>query len=399
MDTTRRFKKVKITLMRSPKFVGLSGIMMLGKTTLDDSVPTACTNGRDEIYNPEFVWQFGEKGVGFIIIHENLHKAARHMHVYKPLNKIDPQLANAACDYWINGKIKKADPNEELVAMPHLDGKQVGLYDAKYDGWTVNQIFKDLKQDQEENGGAASNTPNEGDGLDDHDWEGAQEMTEEQAKKLEGDIKQAIRQGQMAAKKAGAGAGSDVLGLTELIKSKVDWKQQLREFMQSSCVDKQESSWRRPNRRFLHQDIVMPTLIGESIKEIAFCRDASGSMYCEDRLKKVTSEMVGIVKALHIDKIHLIDWDGAVGFHGEFSSDDFQNSPDVKSVRGGGGTDPRCVAAYLKEKNIKPDAIVMLTDGEIYDWGNWDAPILWAIANRDKVTAPVGKTIHLGDDT
>ena len=223
-------------------------------------------------------------------------------------------------------------------------------------------------------------------------------MSEAQAKKLEGDIKQAIRQGQMAAKKAGVGAGGDVLGLNELTKSKVNWRQQLREFMQSSCVDKQESSWRRPNRRFLHQDIVMPTLIGESIKEIAFCRDASGSMYFGSRLKKVTSEMVAIVKALHIDKVHLIDWDGAVGFHGEFTSDDFHNSPDVKSVHGGGGTDPRCVAAYLKEKHIKPDAIVMLTDGEICDWGNWDAPILWAICNRDKVTAPVGNTISLIGD-
>jgi len=54
---------------------------------------------------------------------------------------------------------------------------------------------------------------------------------------------------------------------------------------------------------------------------------------------------------------------------------------------------------YLKDKKIEPECIIMLTDGEIYDWGNdWDAPILWVICNgyRGKsITAPVGKTVHI----
>jgi len=238
----------------------------------------------------------------------------------------------------------------------------------------------------------------EGDGgFDDHDWEGASEMSEEEVKKLGSDIKQAIRQGQMAAKKmgVGTGAGSDLLGLNELVVSKVNWKQQLQEFASSTCTAKQESSWRRPNRRFLHQGIIMPTLISESITELVFTRDASGSMHFGDRLTKVTSEMVAIAKALRIEKIHLIDWDGAVGSHEEFTADTFQYAPSIKQVHGGGGTDPTCVAAYLKEKQIKPDAIIMLTDGEINNWGNWESPILWVIANNTKITAPVGKTINL----
>lgn len=399
-DKTRHFKKIKITLMRSRMFAALGGIMMMGKTTLSDTVPTAATDGRNEWYNPEFVFQFNDKCVGFIIIHENMHKAGRHMTTYKKLVDIyGATLVNMACDYWINGKIIKADPEEELVAMPHKDGKPVGLYDPKYDGWTVLQIIKDLKEEQEEQGGGSGE--GEGEGFDEHDWEGASKLTEEEVKKLESDIKQAIRQGQMAAKKlgAGSGAGNDLLGLNELITSKIDWREQLREFVQSTCMAKEESSWRRPNRRFLHQDVIMPTLYSESIRELVFSRDASGSMYMDDRLPKVTGEMVAIAKALRIEKIHLIDWDGAVGYHEEFTHEDFINSPKaIKEVRGGGGTDPRCVATYLKEKKINPDAIVMLTDGEINNWGNWDAPVLWAIANREKVTAPVGKTIHIGDE-
>lgn len=399
MDKNRQFKKVKIMLMRSDKFVRLSGIMMMGRTTMTTDIPTACTDGRNEMYNPEFIWQFTEKMVGFIIIHENMHKAGRHLTTYKKLVEIyGHKLVNIALDLWINNRIKKADPDEELVAMPYLDGKQVGLYDAKYDGWTVLQIIKDLKQEQEDQ-------PNQGEGgeggegFDDHDWEGASEMSEEEVKKLGSDIKQAIRQGQMAAKKmgAGTGAGSDLLGLNELVVSKMNWKQQLQEFASSTCTAKQESSWRRPNRRFLHQGIIMPTLISESITELVFSRDASGSMHFGERLPKVTSEMVAIAKALRIEKIHLIDWDGAVGYHEEFTADTFQYAPSIKNVHGGGGTDPTCVAAYLKEKQIKPDAIIMLTDGEIDNWGNWESPILWVIANNTKITAPVGKTINLED--
>ena len=43
----RKLQKAKIALMRSPKFALLSGILMVGKTRVDDNTPTACTNGRD----------------------------------------------------------------------------------------------------------------------------------------------------------------------------------------------------------------------------------------------------------------------------------------------------------------------------------------------------------------
>jgi predicted metal-dependent peptidase len=390
MDNVRRFKKVKIALMRSKMFVGLSGIMMLGKTVLDDTAPTAMTNGRDEWYNPEFIFRFGDKGSGFIIVHENMHKAARHMVIYTKLHAIDPHLTNAACDYWINGRIRATDPTESLVAMPRDEnGNLMGLYDPKYDGWTVLRIFNELREKGE--GQPES-------GFDEHDWEGAEGLTEEETKKLEGDIKQAIQQGQMAAKKAGAGGGSDKLGLGELLRSKVDWRAQLQEFVSSVCADKQESSWRRPSRRYLYQDMIMPTMVSESIKELVLARDASGSMFCKTRLLKVTSEMVAITNMLHIDRIHLIDWDGVVGRHEVLTSDQMNTAEEVKAVTGGGGTDPSCVSTYIKEKGIKPDAVIMLTDGEVPNWGEWSCPVLWVIANREVMSAPVGKTINLGEE-
>jgi len=398
----REFKSIKIGVMRSEPFGLLRGVMMLGETTFTDEIPTACTNGRDEKYNLDF-W-FDEvantrKGLGFGQVHENFHKVAKHMIVYQTLYKEDPALANMACDYWINGRIIKADPDGLIVEMPRdKNGKKIGLHDTKYDGWTVKRIFNHLKQEQDtKDSPDGSEGEGAGGGFDSHDWEGAEELTKEERKELGDKIDEAVRQGIHVGQKAGSGSLADALGLKDLITPKVDWRIHLRTFMNATCQRKEQSSWRRPNRRFLHQDIIMPTLEGRSIRELLVARDVSGSMYWEDRMTKVTSEMLGIAKLLDIEKIHVLDWDGQVakGGHTTYSSRELESAPELKTVHGGGGTDPSCVSRYIDEVQLKPDCIIVLTDGEIDNWGSWRHPILWAITNDRPMTAPVGKTINI----
>lgn len=400
----REFKSIKIGVMRSKPFGLLRGVMMLGETTFTDEIPTACTNGRDEKYNLDF-W-FDEvantrKGLGFGQVHENFHKVAKHMIVYQVLYKEDPVLANMACDYWINGRIIKADPDGLIVEMPRdKSGKKIGLHDTKYDGWTVKRIFNHLKQEQDTKDspdGSEGEGEGGGGGFDSHDWEGAEELTQEERKELGDKIDEAVRQGIHVGQKAGSGSLADALGLKDLITPKVDWRIHLRTFMNATCQRKEQSSWRRPNRRFLHQDIIMPTLEGRSIRELLVARDVSGSMYWEDRMTKVTSEMLGIAKLLDIEKIHVLDWDGEVakGGHTTYSSRELESAPELKTVHGGGGTDPSCVSRYIDEVQLKPDCIIVLTDGEIDNWGSWRHPILWAITNDRPMTAPVGKTINI----
>ena len=412
MDREREFKAIKIGVMRSKPFELLRAIMMLGKTVFTDTVPTACTNGRDVWYNLTFLFEKianGKKGVAFIMVHEAMHKAAQHMVVYIALWKIDPQLANAATDYWINGRIIKADPKGEIVEMPvDHDGKAMGLFDPKYDGWTVKRIFNKLKQEQdentdeqpEENNGEGGDTGEGGDGgsdFDEHDWEGANGIPKDELKELEQDVKEAIRQGMHVGRKAGSAGLSDELGLGELVIPKVDWRVQLRTFMNSTCRRKDRSTWRRPNRRFLHQDIIMPSLEGRGIRESLLARDASGSMHWQNRMAKVTSEMVSIAKQLDIEKVHILDWDGSVSDkgHSTYSSKTLDTAPEIGRVYGGGGTNPRCVAEYVEKTRMKLDCIIILTDGEIDDWGNWKHPLLWLITNDDPIKAPVGKTVNI----
>jgi len=397
MEVERKFKAIKIGLMRSEQFGLLRGVAMHGKTILTTDVPTAATDGRDCWFNPDFLFNKisnGDKGVAYVMVHEWLHKAGMHFVTYQNLRERHALATNMAADYWINDRIEIADPKHVLTEMPQdANGKPIGLHDIKYRDWTIKRIFNEIMENAKKRGGDGGDEIIDG-GFDDHDWDGAKELTKEEAKQLKQDVTEAIRQGIHAGKRAGAGGLQDALGLEELITPKVDWRDALRMFMNSTCRKKERSTWRRPNRRYLHQDIVMPTLEGNSINELVLGRDTSGSMW-GDRMTAVTSEMVGLAQSLNIDKIHVIDWDGEVEHHETYTSDTFKNAPELRTAHGGGGTDPTCVSDYLSNNNIKPDAVVMLTDGEICSWGNWTAPVLWAITNGANITAPVGKTINI----
>jgi len=185
--------------------------------------------------------------------------------------------------------------------------------------------------------------------------------------------------------------------LEELLEPKVDWREVLREFVRSTCSAKDASSWRRVNRRFLSGDIYMPSLIGEKVGHLVIGVDTSGSVGVKE-LSAFLSEVQGIAMEVHPERVDLIYWDGDVAGHEEYDGSTVDTIIQSTKPQGGGGTDPTCVMAYLKENAIRPDAIIMLTDGYIGSWGDeWEAPILWTICGGNKCTAPVGKTIHVED--
>ena len=309
----RRLKKVKIALMRNPKFALWSGIMMVGKTSISDDFPSACTNGRDETYGREFVRELDDKELGFVVLHENLHKAFRHLFIWKKLDEIDRNLTNAACDYVINLMIVEMDPTEQVVAMPKKDGKPYGLLDQRFKGMNTKQVFDILRKEQEEGGGGG------GGGFDLHDWDGAKELSDEDKKVLEREVDQAIRQGQIAHQKVhGKGAGNMDRELGDLLEPTVDWREVLREFVKSVCNNKDMSSWRRVNRRFVGENIYLPTLIGERVGHIAIGIDTSGSIGNAE-LNEFLSEVQSIAKDVNPRAVDLIYWDSRVAAHEEYS--------------------------------------------------------------------------------
>ena len=57
-----------------------------------------------------------------------------------------------------------------------------------------------------------------------------------------------------------------------------------------------------------------------------------------------------------------------------------------------------CVPKYMAEHNIKPQAVIVLTDGYLGgSWGSWSCPVLWCIQNNRNAKPSVGKYVHVED--
>jgi predicted metal-dependent peptidase len=397
----RRLSKIKIGIMRNPKFALWSGLMTVGKTSITDSafVPTACTNGRDEFYGRKFVQSLDDKEFTFVVLHETLHKAYRHLTTWRRLAEQDMQLCNMACDYVINLQLADLDKQENLMSVPTKDGKPIALIDEKYRGMNTKQVFDLLKQDKKDGKGAFANGNMDGDSLDDHDWKGSRELTEEEKKSLAKEIDQAIRQGIIAHNKtAGTGRGGLDRALEEMVEPEVDWREVLREFVKATCSAKDASSWRKPNRRFLSTGLYMPSMVGESVGHLVIGIDTSGSIQGRE-LSEFLSEVQAIATEVHPEKVDLFYWDCEVAGHEEYDANTLTNIVSSTQPKGGGGTDPTCMIEYMKEKGIKPQAVIILTDGYIGNWGtDWNAPVLWTVVRNKGATAPIGKTIHVRED-
>jgi predicted metal-dependent peptidase len=408
----RRVQKSKISLMRNPKFALLSGILMVGKTKVVENLPTACTNGRDESYGRKFVKDLRDQELNFVVAHENYHKMYRHLTTWRKLHDIDHRLANAACDYVINLQLKDLDPNEAVVAMPRypnghkLGGKPMGLVDERFRGMNAKQVF-DILREEKGKGGSGGNGSGSGSGIsdpsdgdpefDDHDWDGAKEMTAEEQKDLAREIDQAIRQGIMAQQKiAGTGSGGLDRELQGLLEPKVNWREVLRDFVKSTCNAKDASSWRKVNRRFLSTGVYMPSLIGEKVGHLVIAIDTSGSIG-GDELGEFLSEVKGIAEEVNPECVDLLYWDSEVAGHETYSGSTASDIPNSTKPKGGGGTSPSCISEYLKAKNIQPECVIVLTDGYVGgDWGsNWTAPVMWCIVGGYDGDADNGKTIHI----
>ena len=389
MEVADRIKKAHIAIMQHKKFCAFSGVLACGKVEVRKDIPTAATDGWNTYYGEEFVRLMcpSDPELRFLVLHEATHKAYRHLHLWQSLHDENHLMANAAADHFVNLSLVDADAGEGFIKMLSMGV----MPNEKYRGWSVKQIFDDLKQQQKDGKGQGQG---EGDGMDDHMWGDAEGKTEEQKVKQAEEIARAVRQGELLRRKlAGKGAGDKDGVFGDLLSPKVDWRKALREFVQENCAGRDESSWRRPNRRFLADDIYMPSMIGVTLNELVVGFDTSGSIFGGDDMTRFVSELATIIEQVKPAKTHVIYWDTQVVGHQTFEGGQFAVQ-DLK-VKGGGGTDGSVLFDYLREKRMNPQAIVQFTDGYVGDWGRSDWPTMWAVTTNEQ--APFGVNISLGE--
>jgi len=378
----QRLSKAVVALMSKPEYLWMSGLLMIGERKIKDDVPTACTNGRDEYYGRAFVESLSDAELRAVVVHECKHKLYRHLHIWNDLFKINAQCANMACDYVINLEI--VDENRDgFCKLPDN-----GLLDDTYRGMDTKQVFDILMQDPPQGGGG-------GGGFDDHDWDGAEELDAEEKQALEEEIDTAIRQGILAADKSGVARPMHASGM---LATKVDWRQVLREFVTTHCAGNDESTWAKPNRRYIGSDIYMPSTYSETVKELCIDIDTSGSIWGGNTMAKFMGALYEVCQQVRPERIRVLYWDTSVTSQEVFTTDEAERILTLTRPTGGGGTDPHCLPKFKLENNIRPDATIVLTDGYFFHGtgSGWDNT-LWCIVDNKSFTTTTGKVVHIED--
>jgi predicted metal-dependent peptidase len=421
LSAEQRIERTHVQLMKHPNFCLFSGLFMIGKVEVRDETlcGTAQTNGLDVIYDRAFIDRLNDKQVAFLILHENMHKAYRHLIVWRKLFKDNAHLANLACDYVINLQIQDYDHNGHVTEMPtDEEGNVMGCIDEAYRGMDAHEVYNLLVKKHGKDAGKSKvfvigndhsssdgqgGEQNDGDveklpqGFDDHDWDGAQDATPEEQEAQAKEIESALRQGSILVGKMG---GNVQRGISEMLVPKIDWKEALREFVKSATQGKDKTTWRRLHKRYIASDIIMPSSYNENVGSIVIGIDTSGSIGTEE-LNQFLTEVKSICEEVSPEAIDLLYWDTHVASRETYTQNELAGLTTETKPAGGGGTDPTCVPKFMAKHNIKGECLLMLTDGYI---GHQDAsdysslgsmPLLWCVKGNTHFQSVVGKTIHV----
>lgn len=400
----RTLQKVHVDVMRHKDTCLFAGVIMRGKNVIDYSgkVRTACCNGKDKYYGYAFFKGLTVQEQRGVVMHENMHDAFLHMHRDKDLRDRNFKLYNIAADYVINGMIKRMP--RDFIDLPSMC-----FHNEKYDGWSARQVFADLEKQQEQqegepcdegvptpgNGGGGNGIPE--DSFDEHDYEPADGMEPGEAQGEAKEVRDALQQGALI---AGMRSGNIPREITDALAPVVDWREELRDYVSDVCRGRDDMTYRRYNRRYLADDDYRPSMESEVVGEIVFSVDVSGSISNAD-LQQVAGELSSLCIELLPSSVRVLWWDTEVKGEQVFMPEHFDRIASLLKPCGGGGTEVSCVNKHMMDNNIKPDAVIVMTDGEFhrmdFEW-SVPAPTLWVLAGRYQCkdfSPPTGKVLRV----
>lgn len=360
-----RLAKAKTSLILEQPFVGTVALSM--PFTLSFDIPTAATNGKRVLFNPEFIDKLSDEELKFLVAHECFHPMLEHN--YRRHGR-DPKKWNHAADYVINQLLT----DENIGKMPSMGLLNKSLYDAG--NGTSDGIYNILPDDPKGDDGSGP--------LD--DCEDADGTPAEQAQEA-AEWRVRVAQAAQAARMMGKMSANMERLVDSVLNPKVDWRDVMQRFL-VKCRD-DSRSWARFNRRFLPQGLYLPTASGERMGPLVFAVDCSGSID-DETVAQFDAEITRVKEDLNPERIYVLYFDSEVSHAEEYGPDD---PLDIKP-HGGGGTDFAPVFAHLVEHGIEPVAIVFLTDLCCNSFGTQpDAPVLWVTTHPGK--APFGEIVEM----
>ena len=381
-----RLKKAHVALLKHPETALYSGVILMGKSSVDDENFTAYTDGFNKRYSREFISKLSDEELRGIVMHENLHVALKHMQRFIREFKDNPHLTNVSADYVVNDIIMNFT-DKNICKLP-----TGALYDKQFHNWSVREVYEYLKKEQ--NNKDSSTNVESMKPLDEHDFGNAKQMTTEQVAEQAGKIDRALREGGILAGRMGAKIPRQI---SDLLEAKVNWREVLRDFVTSASRGSEEYTWRRFNKRLMANDIYMPSLENETVGELIIAIDTSGSIGGAE-LTEFASELASICESVSPARVRVLWWDTEVHAMQTFD-DNYTNIASLLKPEGGGGTHVSCVAEYINQHKLNAEGVLVFTDGYVESDIKWDitTPTLWLVTQNRSFEPPSGKVVKKED--
>lgn len=386
----QRLSAVRIRVMHEHPWFAMLLYNLAVEITEDINPPTASVNGVSIKLHPAFIDELTNDELVFLLAHEVMHVAL--LHIIRR-NGRDPLVWNIANDVVINYILKESKVGtmpKAGIHEPLLYEKCKGLSDAIYD-----EIFKKSPptpsgggEGEDEDGKDGKGRPMPGEGaakgssMDNCEDSPNPHNADEEAKwkaRLISATDVAQRMGRMP-------AGLQRL-IDSIVKPKVPWQSVLAQWTRPAKTD--DTSWSRPNRRFMAHGIHMPGKDGIQTDELAFLIDCSGSI-SNDILAQFQAEVVSAQEDTRPSGIHIIYFDSRVAHYDKFEADEEVSL----NMHGGGGTAFSPCFKYMQDNDIEPAVCIVLTDLCCNDFGPQpDYPVLWVTTHPG--TAPWGQIVEM----
>jgi len=374
-EIRRKIDQVKIDMMDADSgTVFFSSLLTYLKIEIDDSMPTAWTNGLSIGLNPDLVLRSNVAELTGVFMHELGHVIYDHIPIALENKEwIDRKRHNIAGDHHINLKNKAAG-----YILPHwIDPYE----DPQYIGMSTMAIYEVLP--------ATPPPPATGKISMGNDIRMPEGMPAEEFKeRVVGNIIKATMQAQMA-DDYGSVPGHIQRIVDEITHPKLPWWIILQNHM--AAYAKEDYSMRRINRKYM-PEFIIPGLWSESMDHMLAASDCSGSISAEE-LAIGLGETRYVFDVLKPKSLRLMSFDVDIHFNELF--EEGAELPDKIDLMGGGGTDVNLILKYIREED--PKLSLIFTDGgfEMPNLDNIPGDLFWIIKGCPNFDPPKGTVIHM----
>lgn len=374
LDAKKKLTHARTNLILENPFFG--ELAMHLRVTEDATAERAWTDGVSLGYNPEYIAGLPLSKVVGVIAHEVMHNAC--LHPYRQ-DARELERWNVACDYAIN----------QILVDAHFDLPDDILINPAFANKSAEWIYSQLPPTPPGGGSGAG----KGGGKGPKKGGGCGEVRPAPPEApTESEWQTAVSQAAAAARSAGKLPQSLNHLVEEVMKPKLSWRAIMRRWFQERA--KADYSWAIPNRRYISEDIYLPSVRSQSMPPVVFGEDVSGSVSDHEHAACV-AEVQSCIDEVRPERTYVIQCDSAIQDVEEIE----QGEEMGVSVRhGNGGTSFKPVFEYVEKEGIEPACMVFLTD--MYPNDGWPPeptyPVLWVSVTKG-IEGPYGETIYIDD--